>query len=371
MRTSIPSFFASQWRFFHLLVGVLIITVLVLEALGAGVTHATDGKAHFDIEPIFVPYRDMRPRANFMYASSSGAVIQDSIHVKNYGSAPGTIDIYPVDAITSQGSGEAFPRRTDPRRDVGAWITLSRQQVTLNPGQSQDIPFSLRIPDHARPGQHLGGLIAEAPVQQQSSSKGAIQAIVQIHIRKAISVFINLPGTIVKKLNAAGVSYDEASSHQRVLIALANTGTQFLHPSGSLKITNAAGQQLQNVPLKLGALLPQTSIHYPVFMQHTALNPGTYTATLNLAYEGNHKLNYSTSFVVPLPQVPKISSLPPAISDLVTLNADFFSTLTPWHYAMGICLLFCMLSTLLFWIQKLYKLNINRRGNFKRRNRKQ
>lgn len=356
--------------FLHFLVGALIITVLVLGALGAGVTHAADGKAHFDIEPIFVPYRDMRPRANFMYASGSGALIQDSIHVKNNGSARGTIDIYPVDAITSQASGEAFSNRTDPLRDIGAWITLSSQRVTLNPGQSQDIPFSLRIPDHVRPGQHLGGFVAEAPVQRQSSSKGAIQAIVQIHIRKVISILINIPGTTVKKLNATGITYDKASTNQRVLIELANTGTQFLHPSGSLKITNAAGQRLQNVPLKLEAILPQTSIYYPVFIHQTALHPGTYTAMLSLEYEGNHKLNYTTSFVVPIPQLQKISFLPPAISDLVTLNANFFSALTPWHYVVGICLLFFILSTLVFWIPRLYKLRINWSKNFNRRNRK-
>ncbi len=203
--------------------------------------------------------------------------------------------------------------------------------------------------------------MAEEPDQQQSSSKGSYQTFVQIHAREVIGVLINLPGTIVEKLNATGVTYDTASSYQRVLVGLANTGTQLLHPSGSLQVTDASGQQLQNVPMKLDTFLPQTAIDYPVYMQHQALAPGTYTAILSLGYEGNHQLNYTTSFVVPRPQLQKNSSIPSVIADLVTPSADFFSALTPWHYVAAIFLLFFVLSALFFWGRKLYRLSANLR----------
>jgi hypothetical protein len=361
-------FLPPRQIFSHLLLGVLIITVLLLEALGAGSAHAADGRAHFDIAPSFFPSLKNRiPRANYVYDSYPGALIRDSIHVKNSGTARGTVNLYSVDAITSPESGEAFPFRTDPRRDVGAWMTLNSQQITLNPGQSQEVPFSLSIPGHVRPGQHVGGIVAEEPDQQQSSSQGSFQTLVQLHTREVIGVLINLPGTTVEELKATGITYDETSSYQRVLVGLANTGTQFLHPSGSFQVTNAAGQQLQNVPMILQAILPQTSIDYPVYMHHQALAPGTYTAILRLGYEDRHQLNYTTSFVVPRPQLQKNSSVPSVISDLVTPNADFFSALTPWHYVTAICVLFCVLSTLFFWSQRLYKSRVNWRQKFNSR----
>jgi hypothetical protein len=365
------SFFSVRWMFLHLLLGVLVITFLLLEVLGAKTVYAAGGRAHFDIKPTFSPSaHNTVPRANFIYNSRSGNLIRDSLHVTNNGTVRGTVNIYPEDAITSQMSGETFPTHNDPRHDVGAWITLSSQQVTLNPGQSRDVSFSLTIPAHVRPGQHAGGFVAEEPDRQESSSKGAIQTVVQIHTREVIGVLINLPGTTVEKLDATGFTYDVISGYQSILVKLTNTGTQFLHPSGSLKVTNTAGQQLQNVPMKLNAILPQTAINYPVYMHHKALDPGTYTVTLNLGYEGNHKLNYTASFVVPRPQLQNNSAIPRVISDLVTPNANFFSALTPWHYVVGLCLLFVLLSALFFWSQKLYKSSINLRQKINSRGKK-
>jgi hypothetical protein len=40
----------------------------------------------------------------------------------------------------------------------------------------------------------------------------------------------------IRKLDTTGVTYDKESSYQRVLVGLANTGTHFLHPSGSLQV---------------------------------------------------------------------------------------------------------------------------------------
>ena len=360
-------FFSSRWMFSRLLVGVLIIMVLSLEVVGVETVYAVGSRAHFDINPTFFPSYENMPRANFTYGSYSGALIQDSLHVTNDGTARGTVDIHPEDATTSQMSGETFSTSNGLQHDVGAWITLSRQKVTLNPGQSLDVPFTLSIPAHVRPGQHAGGIIAEEPAQQQSSSHGSVQAVIQLHMREVIGVLINLPGKIVEKLDATGVTYDTASHYQRVLVGLKNTGTQFLHPSGSLQVTDAAGQQLQNVPMKLYAFLPQTSIDYPVYMHHDALNPGTYTAILSLKYEGSHRLKYTASFVVPRPQLQKNHAIPSIVANLVTPDADFFSALTPWHYVAAICLLFLVLSSLFFWSQRLSRSSTNWRQKFNRK----
>jgi hypothetical protein len=349
-------FFSSRWTFSRSLVGTLITILLLLEALGAGIAHAANGNAQFSIEPTFFPQYQVTPRAYFIYHNRPTALIEDSIHIKNSGSARGTADLYVVDATTSQTGGTTLLPRNAPRRDVSSWITLSRQRITLNPGQSLDVPFKLHIPKQVRPGQHVGIIIAQkVDPQRVSSASGSRQVTVQINSLTGLGVLVNLPGTLVEKLKATGITYNNAGAYQSVLVGLKNTGTQMLHPSGSLWISNMTGQLLQNVPIKLDTFLPQTAIYYPVYMHRHALVPGTYEVTLTLRYEHHHLLHYKTSFIVPFPQLLKNTAISQMASDLVTPNTNFFAALTPWHYIVGIAFLFLLLSALFFWSRSMYK----------------
>lgn len=350
----LSSFRASRRKFFYLLLSTLIIIILQLLA-GIHGAHATTGTAHFDIKPSFFPGYEITPRSAFHYDSRPGAQIRDSIHVSNDGTARGTVTLYPVNAITAQVSGEGFPPHTGPRHDMGVWVTMSKQQVTLNPGQSQDISFTLRIPRHIRPGQHAGGLVAEEPVQLQSSLKGPYRTLVRLHTREVIGILVNLPGKLVENLAATGITYSKTKTYQNVQVGLKNTGTQILYPSGSLQILNATGQPLQNIPMKLDAILPQDAINYSVYMHRHALVPGTYQAILTLQYGHHHTLKYKTSFAIPFPPLAKSVLVPKEISDLVTPDENVFQTLTPWHYVIGIAFLFLLVSALFFWGRSAYK----------------
>lgn len=359
--------FSSRWIFSRLLMKGLVIIVLLTEVQGIGSVHAAGGGAHFSITPGSIPHANVVHRGYFTYTSKLDNLIQDSIHVTNVGTARGSIDLYAVDATTSQTSGVTFLDPEAPQQDVGTWITLSSRKVTLNPGQSQDVPFSLRVPGKVRPGQHGGGIIArEVTNQTVSSNSGSIHTAVQVHMQEILGVLVNIPGTIVEKLNVTGITYDRKSASQNLLVGLANTGTQMVHPSGILQISAKKGRLLQNVPLKLAAILPQTAISYPVSIENTVLNSGTYTARISLSYEGGHNVSYKTNFVVSLAQiatnqiVPKsVTSQAPlhAVSRTTASNANPFSFNAPtlWHYIPILLIIMLLFAVLLLWRRKLYK----------------
>jgi hypothetical protein len=358
---------SSQWIFSRLLMKGLVIIVLLAGVQGIGNVHAAGGGAHFSITPGSIPHANVVHRGYFTYTSKPDNLIQDSIHVTNIGTVRGSVDLYAVDATTSQTSGVAFVDPEAPRQDVGAWITLSSQKVTLNPGQSQDVPFSLRVPGKVRPGQHGGGIIArDATSQTVSSNSRSIHTDVQVHMQEILGVLVNISGTTVEKLNITGITYDRKSTSQNLLVGLANTGTQMVHPSGILQISDKKGILLQNVPLKLAAILPQTAINYPVSLENTVLNSGTYTARISLSYEGGHNVNYKTNFVVSLAQtatnqiVPNsVTSQTPlhAVSRTTASNANPFSfdRLTSWHYIPILLVIILLFVVLLPWRRKLYR----------------
>ena len=91
----------------------------------------------------------------------------DRIRVVNTGGRTGTAYLYAVDATTGQTSGAVYLSRQSPKRDVGAWIRLSQSNVTLAPGKNAVVDYTIRIPATVRPGDHLGGIVAENSQVQQ------------------------------------------------------------------------------------------------------------------------------------------------------------------------------------------------------------
>jgi hypothetical protein len=350
--------FPFQWTCTRLLLCVSLLHIFLCIPLGIEIAHANAGKMVIDITPTFFPHPNARPRAYFIYQSYPTALIQDSITVKNVGTARGTVSLFPVDAYTSPSSGATFTDPHSPQHDIGAWIKLSTQHIALNPGQSQDIPFHLNIPAHVRPGQHGGGILAEVPrhLQTQTANSNSRQATLQFQSENILGVLVNLPGATLEKLNATGISYDTASTYQKVLVTLKNAGTQLLHPYGNLQVLNTTGQIIRDEPLQLDTFLPQTAINYPVYIHHNALSPGTYTAKVHLNYEHNHTMNYVASFVIPMPPIQKNTRIPRVISDLVTLQPDLFHALTPGQYLVGIVILLAVLWSMFSGGRQLYLL---------------
>jgi hypothetical protein len=230
-----------------------------------------------------------------------GAVIQSAVKVQNQGTAPGTVRLYPVDATTGQTSGAVYLAEADPRTDVGAWIAIDGAPLTLNPGESRTVPFTVTVPASPRPGQHLGGIVAEDT--QVKTAAVTNDATANIKTRTVMAVQVNLPGPTVEKLAVTGVTGGGESGRQQLLLGLRNEGTTMVAPTGTLVVMNAGGQEVQHLPLTLDKILPGTAIQYPVAVQTTALDAGQYQASVTLTYGQSGATRYTAPLTITPAQV--------------------------------------------------------------------
>ncbi len=298
---------------FARLVGTLLFLLIVLSmslatsiAFGfSSIVHADSGQPDFSLQPVRYDPSEPLTKSYFIFDGKAGIVEKSSVRVTNSGTAKGSVSLYPVDATTGQTSGAVYLNQNDPRKDVGAWITLGTQQLTLNAGQSQIVPFQVTIPNAVRPGQHLGGIVAENLTQSNSSQSNSA---IQINVKNLtiIAVQVNLPGTTVEQMAASGIKAGGQNGYQQLLIGLSNTGTDMLKPSGTLQIADAQGKVIKNFSLSLDTFLPQTAINYPVTITGQGLAPGNYQAMLNLTYGHNHSLHYVTKFTITQQQVTQV-----------------------------------------------------------------
>jgi hypothetical protein len=272
--------------------------------------------------------------------------------VTNSGTAAGTVSLYAVDATTGQTGGLVYLSHSDARRDVGNWITLGLQQLTLTPGQSQMVPFQVAIPSIVRPGQHVGGIVAESKAIRRESASGTNSVHINVQNLTIVAVQVNLPGPPVEQLVATGIQFEGENHSQSLLLGLDNIGTVLLKPFGNLQVTDAQGHLLLNLPIKLDTFLPQTAINYPMYVKGSALGVGEYQAALTLRYGHTHLLHDTKAFTVTQQQLQRVFK-PSTAPQAPGVWGNVLGTMPLWQVVLGGLL---VASGIFFWGQKLYRL---------------
>jgi dihydroorotate dehydrogenase (fumarate) len=313
---------ARMYRLCQVPIAVLVVGIGLLSAT---VAHA-DGP-RFSLLPATTDPAVPVTRSQVILSGQPGQALQAAVQVQNTGSTPGTVRLYAVDATTEQASGEVFRNEEDPRKDVGAWVTIGTTKLTLNAGESRNVPLTIAVPASPRPGQHRGGIVAADTVVKTSQSLGA--ATVNFKTVTIMPVEVDLPGPVVEKMMVTGVKAEGVPGQQSLTLGMRNDGTGIVAPVGTLTVKNTQGQQVQNIPLKLRNFLPDTAIDYSVPMQ--TLGAGEYDATVTLTYGQSGETRSTQHFTITPAQVqqvlaPTVAAAAPAA---VAPSAQP-TTLAPW-----------------------------------------
>jgi hypothetical protein len=215
-------------------------------------------------------------------------VIRRTLRVTNTGERAGAVRLYAVDATSGVTSGAVYRGEHAPRTDVGAWTALSQRRLRLPAGASRIVRIAVHVPRGARPGQHLGGVVAENATLRRGRSvkrgKGSLR--VDVRLLTVDAVEIDVAGKRRAHLSLTGVSSGGSRGRQTVLVGIRDDGTELEKPRGSFELRDDSGRVLMRSRLRLDTLVPGTSIPYPVEVTGRALAAGTYQTTVELRYRG-------------------------------------------------------------------------------------
>jgi hypothetical protein len=190
------------------------------------------------------------------------------------------------------------------------------------------IGFTVKVPRRLRPGDHLGGIVAENARLTEGGGESQLQIKIQ-HLTIA-AVQVKLPGKGAHSFLIGGVKPRGGNGYQRVLVLLRNRGTVMEKPLLTLTLTDAGGQQVAQRTLKLDTFLPRTTIDYPVLLPGQALQPGSYRADVSLVFAG--KLNQrSVPLTVSASQYTQVFEGAPAVAGQV--HSRGLRSMLPWFIA--------------------------------------
>jgi len=255
-------------------ISAMIVVILLLGAAGNGNLAEAQGGVQFSIQP---DRNAGQEDAYFTYTAKAGETIDDEALVISTGGEAVTLKLYAADAITAIGGGTAFAGRDEDRTGVRAWVRPSLAEVSLSPGGRQTIPFTVVVPAAAAPGDHVAGLVVEAPPKQGQS--GGVQT--SVTERVGVAVVVRIAGEAREELALGGICLNQETGSNYFQVPVANNGNILSRPSGEFILQRQRGSEVFRKPIDPATILPRDA----TFLRIDApSDPGTgrYTAIVHL-----------------------------------------------------------------------------------------
>ncbi|MBD3926744.1 DUF916 domain-containing protein [Nocardioides cavernae] len=208
------------------------------------------------------------PRNYFVLEGEPGQVVKDSVRIQNFTDKPITFDLYGADGYNTRASGFfALKGLEEPQTDVGAWIRMPFRRLTVAGRTQADVPFTIKVPDNATPGDHVGGVVALNTAIEGTQDADDLK----IGVQRAVGarLYLRVAGPVTPDVTVTEVGLDHergwlpwtGSGNGTVTYTIENTGNVRLAPGTVIALTGLFGRELDTVrPEALVDLLPGQTV---------------------------------------------------------------------------------------------------------------
>lgn len=250
-----------------------VLAALVVVSVFAGVVTfdaAPGGAAENGAWSIFPTAAANARRARLVFDTSvdPGQTYRDSVTVVNKTTRRISFNIYAADAFTTRNGSFSLHRRTDPRIDVAAWTTLDANVLNLAPRSAARVRFTVRVPKTAGPGDHVGGIVAEANTGAYSQHGQLGVTVLQA---VGTRLYVRVKGPIRPALSVTGVHLTARRSPAGLAGGPVDTTFEYtISNTGNVRITTSTalasikptfGSRVSYEPVHLGELIPGSVVH--------------------------------------------------------------------------------------------------------------
>ena len=203
-------------------------------------------------------------RQNYDYAVEPGDRLEDALMVVNNGTTPISLALYAADAFTTDEGQLDLRTRDDAADGIGAWLEPGRDAISLQPGESAEVPFIITVPDAARPGTHMGGVVT-TPATTSNGTEPERRVAIRVQLRVGDSF---TPSLSVEDLRVDYSGDTLGAGSATVTYTIRNTGDTMLAAEQAVAVAGpfdafrVAAESVEAVP----RLLPDEtwSVSVPV-----------------------------------------------------------------------------------------------------------
>ena len=177
-------------------------------------------------------------RSWFLYTLSAGESISDTIVVTNHSSEKKFIQIEALDGLTTLSGNYSLVEDAGANQDLGTWVKLDASRIYVNPNTSQEVDFTVAVPEGASVGEHSGGIVIYE-INPQTSG-------VNIKTRVGARMYVMVPGEVVRKITFEDVDYSLADGRLSFHIKAKNDSNVKLAPKLDIIVSSFLGRRVQS-----------------------------------------------------------------------------------------------------------------------------
>ena len=171
-------------------------------------------------------------RPGYDYTLSPGETITDGIVVTNRGDEQLELGVYAADGFTTDAGGFDLLPAGEKSATLGTWVHLDDATVTVAPGASVTVPFTVVVPENATPGDYGAGVVTSMATAQAADG-------VSVDRRLGIRMRLRVDGELAPALTVQDVRVDWAGGLNPFA---GDTRVEFtLHNAGNTALTSVAG----------------------------------------------------------------------------------------------------------------------------------
>ena len=163
------------------------------------------------------------------------------------------------------------------------WIKLSIDKITLPPGATQQLNFSVEVPTDAPPGSHFGSIFisVDPPDIKESGAAVAYQVANIISLRVAGEA-----NEVANIRQFSTNSFFYGTKNVDFSVRIENEGNVLVRPSGPLEIKNMLGQKVDTIVFNesQGAIFPGKVREYKINWKGQGTGFGRYEAIVSPIY---------------------------------------------------------------------------------------
>jgi hypothetical protein len=219
---------------------VVLLAALGFLAVGAGPAAAADGDASWAVSTASNDFGS--GRQNYSYTINPGGQLKDGLVVVNHGTTPLHLAVYAADGFIAKGGQLDLVTKDAKSTRVGAWVHTDRPDVTVQPGASAEVPFTVTLPGNAAPGEYMGGIVTSL-TQAGEADGGNEDRRLGIRIRLRVGGELN-PSLSVEDLHVrySGTPNPFGKGDATVTYTIHNTGNAILSARQAVSISGPFGR---------------------------------------------------------------------------------------------------------------------------------
>ena len=211
------------------------------------------------------------------------------LNIANIGEAQATL--YPsAQNITGIGADlhPIYSTTKDPEGyELASWITYTEPQLTVEPGETKSLHFTIHFPKDAHPGSHLASIF----LSDKPSDATANGSVVGFQIGSILNFKVAgeiVENTQIREFYTSKTVY--GSTPVGFTIRLENLGNVLSRPRGLIDVTNMFGKKVASLAVNDNAagVFPKATREFAVDWKPDDIQLGRYQAVVALAVEGTN-----------------------------------------------------------------------------------